>query len=99
ETVDIAVAGEPLVSRFVMERYADVTTGESDRVQYGVWASATYGSAGAVLPMDETACAPLPFELSRSTHLPRLRRASRVGRVRRHRRSETMRVRVKEALE
>ena len=40
ETVDIEVAGEPLVSRFVMERYADVTTGESDRVQYGVWASA-----------------------------------------------------------
>lgn len=85
ETVDIEVAGEPLVSRFVMERYADVTTGESDRVQYGVWASATYGSAGAVLPMDETACAPLPFELRRSTHLARLRRASRVGRVRMHR--------------
>ena len=43
-------------SRFVMGKYAGVTTGESDPVPYGAWASATYGPAGDPLPMDEQAC-------------------------------------------
>lgn len=56
ETASIEPLDEPLVSRFVMGKYAGVTTGEWDPVQHGAWASATYGPAGDVLPMDKTAC-------------------------------------------
>ncbi|MEO8341245.1 MAG: hypothetical protein ABI604_16295 [Nitrospirota bacterium] len=53
ETAQIEPIGQLLVSRFVMEKYAGVTTGISDRVPYGAWASATYGPASEQLPMDE----------------------------------------------
>lgn len=54
ETTPIESMDQPLVSRFVMKKYAGVTTGESDRVQYGAWASAIYGPDAEVLPMDKT---------------------------------------------
>ncbi len=38
------------LSRFVMGKYADVTTGERNPVQQRAWASATYGPAGDALP-------------------------------------------------
>ncbi|MEI8013553.1 MAG: hypothetical protein WCH20_01815 [Nitrospira sp.] len=50
ETSSIEPLDEPLVSRFVMGKYADVTTGERNSVQQGAWASATYGLAGDMLP-------------------------------------------------
>ena len=56
ETARIEPMDERLVSTFVMEKYAGVTTGEPDRAPYGAWASATFGPAGDVLPMDETSC-------------------------------------------
>lgn len=56
ETTQIEPMDEPLVSRFVMEKYAGVMSGQSDRAQYGAWASATYGSAGDVLSMGKTSC-------------------------------------------
>jgi hypothetical protein len=56
ETASIEALDEPLVSRFVMGKYASVTTGERDPVQQGAWASATYGPAGDALPMDKTSC-------------------------------------------
>ena len=56
ETYRMEAADEPLVSRFVMEKYAGVMSGQSDRAKYGAWASATYGSAGDVLSMGKTSC-------------------------------------------
>lgn len=56
ETSRIEEADERLVSRFVMEQYAGAIAGQSDRVPYGAWASATYGPAGDLLPMDEKSC-------------------------------------------
>lgn len=56
ETYRMEAADELLVSRFVMEKYAGVMSGQSDRAQYGAWASATYGSAGDVLSMGKTSC-------------------------------------------
>jgi hypothetical protein len=56
ETYRMEAADEPLVSRFVMEKYAGVMSSQSDRAQYGAWASATYGSAGDVLSMGKTSC-------------------------------------------
>mgnify|MGYP001277177731 CR=1 FL=1 len=50
ETSSIEPLDEPLVSRFVMGKYADVTTGERNPVQQGAWASATYGLAGDMRP-------------------------------------------------
>jgi hypothetical protein len=56
ETAHIEPLDESLVSRFVMEKYAGAMSGESDRITYGAWASATYGPAGDMLPMDEKSC-------------------------------------------
>jgi hypothetical protein len=57
ETTQIEAINEPLVSRFVMKKYAAVTTGEAGRLPYGAWASATYGPACEQLRMGETAYA------------------------------------------
>ena len=54
ETTQIEAMNEPLVSRFVMKKYAAVTTGEVGRLPYGAWASATYGPASVVPPVGET---------------------------------------------
>lgn len=56
ETYSMDSDEEGLCSRFVMGKYAGVTTGESDPVPYGAWASATYGPDGDPLPIDEKSC-------------------------------------------
>ncbi len=56
ETTQIEAMNEPLVSRFVMKKYAAVTTGEVGRLPYGAWASSTYGPASEQLPMGKTSC-------------------------------------------
>ncbi len=54
ETAQIEAMNEPLVSQFVIKKYAEVTTGEVGRLPYGAWASATYGPASVVPPMGKT---------------------------------------------
>ena len=56
ETYRMEAADEPFVSRFVMEKYAGVMSGQLDRAHYGAWASATYGPAGDVLSIGKTSC-------------------------------------------
>jgi hypothetical protein len=53
ETASIEPLDEPLVSRFVMGKYASVTTGKCNPVQQGAWASATYGPVGELLGSHE----------------------------------------------
>lgn len=56
ETSGMEGADGPLVSQFVMEKYAGAMAGESDRIRYGAWAAATYGPTGDPLPIDEKSC-------------------------------------------
>jgi hypothetical protein len=56
ETTAIEPAGERPVARFIMGKYAGVTTGRRDRQAYGAWAYAAYGPRGELLPVEGTAC-------------------------------------------
>ncbi|NOS77523.1 MAG: hypothetical protein HOP35_06220 [Nitrospira sp.] len=56
ETSRMEGPDKSLVTRFVMEKYAGVTTGESDPVPYGAWVATTYGPGGEVLQIDAASC-------------------------------------------